>query len=454
MALVVVTLAAGKGSRMNSELPKVLHTLAGQPMLSHVLQSAGQLPNARQVVVVGHGAEVVQQTFADAEVDFVIQHEQKGTGHAVAQAMPLVDTADTVLILYGDVPLIKTATLAALLEASQSGLALLTVDLVDPNGYGRIVRDANGVIQEIIEHKDASAEQHQINEVNTGILAVAASHLQQWLPQLSANNAQGEYYLTDVIAMSVADGIPVNSINATDEFEVQGVNDRIQLAQLERHFQAEQAHQLLAAGVSLADPSRIDIRGQVTVGRDVSIDVNCVFEGDVELADGVTIGPNCVIRQSKIGANSHVESFSHIDQTYIDANCMIGPYARLRPGAELAENAKVGNFCEVKKSQIGAGAKVNHLSYIGDASVGKNANIGAGTITCNYDGVNKFKTNIGNDAFIGSNTALVAPVTIGDTATVAAGSVITKDVEAQDLAFGRSKQRNISGWQRPTKNND
>ncbi len=300
MALAVVTLAAGKGSRMNSELPKVLHTLAGQPMLGHVLKSARQLPQARQIVVIGHGAEKVQQAFARSDVDFVIQSEQKGTGHAVAQALPLVDASDSVLILYGDVPLIKTETLAALLEASQTGLALLTVNLDDPTGYGRIVRDSAANVCAIVEHKDASDEQRRISEVNTGIMAVSADYLQRWLPQLSANNAQGEYYLTDIIAMSVADGITVHTINAADEFEVQGVNDRIQLAQLERHYQAQQAHQLLAAGVSLADPSRLDIRGQLTVGRDVSIDVNCVFEGDVELADGVQIGANCVIRQAKL----------------------------------------------------------------------------------------------------------------------------------------------------------
>lgn len=453
MTLAVVTLAAGKGSRMKSDLPKVLHKLAGRPMLDHVLHSAAQLPDARLHVVIGHGAEQVQAQITGFPVSWAIQHEQKGTGHAVAQAMPEVDPAATVLVLYGDVPLIRTATLQKLLDETHAGhaLALLTVELADPSGYGRIVRDAGGNIQAIVEHKDASAEQRTIREVNTGILAVSAALLNDWLPRLSANNSQGEYYLTDIIAMAVAQGVAVRAIHPQDEAEVQGVNDRLQLAQLERIYQHRQAAELLRAGVSLADPARLDIRGSLTAGADVSIDVGCVFEGDVVLADGVQIGPYCVIRNSHIGAATEVEAYSLIDQAQVAEACHIGPYARLRPGAELHTRAKVGNFCEVKKSVIGAGAKVNHLTYIGDADIGTGVNVGAGTITCNYDGVNKFRTEIGDNAFIGSNSSLVAPVKVGAGATVAAGSVITKEVGEYELSVARGKQRNVQGWKRPHK---
>lgn len=453
MTLAVVTLAAGKGSRMKSDLPKVLHKLAGKPMLAHVLGSAAALGNAKLHVVIGHGADKVQQQITGFDVTWALQTEQNGTGHAVAQAMPEVDAEATVLILYGDVPLIRTETLAQLLadtRANQS-LALLTVKLDNPTGYGRIVRNSNGAIQAIVEHKDASAEQLAINEVNTGILAVSAKHLNTWLPKLSANNAQGEYYLTDIIAMAVADGVAVNAIHPQDEYEVQGVNDRLQLAELERVFQRQQADELLRQGVSLADPSRIDIRGSLTVGSDVVIDVGCVFEGNVVLEDGVQVGPYCVIKNSKIGAGSKLEAYSHLEQAILANECNVGPYARLRPGADLHNKAKVGNFCEVKKSVVGEGSKVNHLTYIGDAVIGKNANIGAGTITCNYDGENKFKTEIGDNAFIGSNSALVAPVKIGAGATIGAGSTVTKEVEADQLAVARGKQRNIDGWERPKK---
>jgi len=453
MTLAVVTLAAGKGSRMKSDLPKVLHPLAGRPMLSHVLASAAQLDGARQHVVIGHGADKVRQQITQHEVSWALQSEQKGTGHAVAQAMADVDENATVLVLYGDVPLIKTDTLQKLLDETHQGqnLALLTVELDDPSGYGRIVRDDSGNIQAIVEHKDASAEQHLIHEVNTGILAVSARQLNSWLPELSANNAQGEYYLTDIIAMAVDHGVAVRAIHPQDEYEVQGVNDRLQLAELERVYQRQQADELMRQGVSLADPARIDIRGRLTVGADVRIDVGCVFEGDVELADGVRIGPYCVIKNSVLGAATQVESHSLVEQAQVAAGCSVGPFARLRPGAALADGAKVGNFCEVKKSHIGKGSKVNHLSYIGDAEIGENANIGAGTITCNYDGVNKFRTEIGDDAFIGSNSSLVAPATIGAGATVAAGSVITREVPDNELAVARGKQRNVSGWQRPVK---
>lgn len=453
MSLAVITLAAGKGSRMKSDLPKVLHPLAGQPMLAHVLSSANSLDQAKQHVVIGHGAERVQQQMADFDIAWAFQTEQNGTGHAVAQAMPDVDPDATVIVLYGDVPLIRTETLQQLLSQTQSqqGLTLLTVKLDDPSGYGRIVRNSADEIQEIVEQKDASSEQLAINEVNTGILAVSAKYLNDWLPKLSSNNAQDEYYLTDIIAMAVNEGVAVSAIHPQDEYEVQGVNDRLQLAGLERVFQRQQADELLRAGVSLADPSRIDIRGRLSVGNDVIIDVGCVFEGDVTLADGVHIGPYCVIKNSHLGAGTELQAYSHLDQANTAENCQVGPYARLRPGADLHNKAKVGNFCEVKKAVVGAGAKVNHLTYIGDANIGKNANIGAGTITCNYDGVNKFMTEIGENSFIGSNSALVAPVKIGAGATVGAGSTITKDVEAEDLAVARGKQRNISGWQRPVK---
>lgn len=453
MTLAVVTLAAGKGSRMKSDLPKVLHKLAGKPMLAHVLQSAAQLPQARLHVVIGHGAEAVQEQITGFPVSWALQAEQKGTGHAVAMAMPEVAPDATVLVLYGDVPLIRTATLQKLLDETHDGhaLALLTVELADPTGYGRIVRDDAGNIQAIVEHKDASAAQHKIREVNTGILAVSARLLNEWLPKLSANNAQGEYYLTDIIAMAVDNGVAVRAIHPQDEHEVQGVNDRLQLAALERVYQRGLADELMRAGVSLADPARIDVRGSVKVGSDVVIDVGCVFEGDVVLEDGVHIGPYCVIKNSRIGAGTEVEAYSHLDAAVTAGACHIGPYARLRPGADLHSGAKVGNFCEVKKSVIGEGSKVNHLTYIGDASIGRNANIGAGTITCNYDGVNKFKTEIGDEAFIGSNSSLVAPVSIGAGATVAAGSVVTKDVGAAELAVARGKQRNVEGWQRPQK---
>ena len=457
MTLAVVTLAAGKGSRMKSDLPKVLHTLAGKPMLGHVLDSASQLDQAIQHVVIGHGAEIVEETFAGQAIQWAMQTEQKGTGHAVAQAMPNVTDDATVLILYGDVPLIETATLQALLEETHhqidnpGGLALLTVELDDPTGYGRIVRDEAGNIQAIVEHKDATPEQLAIQEVNTGILAAPAEHLNRWLPALSSNNAQGEYYLTDVVAMAVTEGVAVRAIHATSEDEVQGVNDRVQLAHLERVYQSRVAESLLRQGVAMADPARIDVRGQISAGRDVFIDVGCVFEGDVVLEDGVRIGPNCVIKNARLGQGTRVEAFSMIEQANTAEDCVVGPYARLRPGAELSQQAKVGNFCEIKKSLIGKGSKVNHLSYVGDAELGENVNVGAGTITCNYDGVNKFKTLIGDGAFIGSNSSLVAPANIGAGVTIAAGSVITSPVDDHHLAVARGRQRNISGWKRPKK---
>ncbi len=452
MSLAVVTLAAGKGSRMKSPLPKVLHTLAGKPMLGHVLAAASALPEAAQHVVIGHGAEQVKAMFADSGVTWALQSEQKGTGHAVAQALPAIADTAVVLVLYGDVPLIRTETLEKLTAIAASGaLGLLTVTLEDPAGYGRIIRNSNGAVQAIVEHKDATEAQRVVQEVNTGILAVPAALLKKWLPLLSADNAQGEYYLTDIIAMAVADGVVVEALQPASASEVEGVNDRIQLARLERIYQAQLAEALMAGGVALADPARLDIRGTLTCGQDVFIDVGCIFEGDVVLEDGVRIGAYNVVRNSRIGAGVEVESFCHIEDARVAAAASVGPYARLRPGADLAEGARVGNFCEVKKSVIGRGSKVNHLTYIGDAVIGEGANIGAGTITCNYDGVNKFRTEIGDGAFIGSNSSLVAPVSVGAGATVAAGSVVTKDVADGELAVARGKQRNISGWQRPVK---
>ena len=452
MSLAVITLAAGKGSRMKSDLPKVLHPIAGLPLLGHVLNTAMSLHAERQWVVIGHGADQVREAFASSDIHWALQTEQKGTGHAVAQALPGVTDDQVVLVLYGDVPLIQADTLQPLVAAAEAGqLGLLTVTLPDPTGYGRIVRDSHGQVQAIVEHKDASEAQRRIGEVNTGILAAPASRLKSWLPRLSADNAQGEYYLTDIIAMAVADGVDVQTHQPADATEVEGVNDRVQLARLERACQLRSAESLMRQGVSLADPARLDIRGDLEVGANVTIDVGCIFEGKVVLGDNVQVGPYSLIRNSTIGAGVQIESFCHIEEAEVASDCSLGPYARLRPGSDLAAGVRVGNFCEIKKSQVGPGAKVNHLSYIGDASVGANTNIGAGTITCNYDGVNKSRTDIGKNAFIGSNTALVAPVSVGDEATVGAGSVITRDVAAGELAVARSKQRNIAGWKRPEK---
>ena len=450
--LDILVLAAGKGTRMRSDLPKVLHPIGGRPLVQHVVDTARQVGGEQILIVVGHGAEKVQERMAADDVKFVLQAKQLGTGHAVQQALPLVRNDATVLILYGDVPLTRTETLQKLAESvSDQQMGLLTVNLKDPTGYGRIVRDASGAVVAIVEHKDASDEQRKIAEINTGIMAVKAKHLQQWLPKLQNNNAQGEYYLTDIIAMAKADGVAIHVEQPNAVEEVEGINNRQQQAALERFYQKQQANELMVAGVTLLDPARFDCRGKLTVGRDVVIDVNCVFEGEVELGDGVIIEPNCVIINARIGAGSHIKAFSHIEEAELAVNCDIGPYARLRPGTQLADEVKIGNFVETKKAKIAKGSKVNHLSYIGDANIGTKVNVGAGTITCNYDGVNKFKTEIGDNAFIGSNSALVAPVKIGAGATVGAGSIITKDVDAAELAIARSKQRNIQGWERPIK---
>ncbi|MFD1216786.1 bifunctional UDP-N-acetylglucosamine diphosphorylase/glucosamine-1-phosphate N-acetyltransferase GlmU [Microbulbifer celer] len=451
MAIDIVILAAGKGTRMRSDLPKVLHPIGGVPMLGRVIDSAKQLGDVAITVVIGHGAELVRERFADSGVQFVEQTEQLGTGHAVAQAIPNFRPGSTVLVLYGDVPLVKTDTLKDLLAASKSGPALLSVVMDDPSGYGRIVRDTANAVQAIVEQKDADDATLTIREINTGILAAPGDLLAQWLPELSNDNAQGEYYLTDVIARSVGEGIPVTGVIAADPNEVAGVNSRAQQAELERALQREQAEALMTAGVTLLDPARIDIRGQVDCDTDVSIDINCVFEGEVKLGAGVQIGPNCLLKNCQLAAGTVLEANSIVEDATVGEACTVGPFARLRPGTELANGAKVGNFVETKKAKIGLGSKVNHLSYIGDAEVGEGVNIGAGTITCNYDGVNKSRTTIGDGAFIGSNSSLVAPVEIGAGATIGAGSTITREVSADELAVGRGKQRNISGWQRPAK---
>ncbi len=450
--LDILILAAGKGTRMRSDLPKVLHRIGDKALVQHVVDTARTVGGEQIMIIVGHGAEKVQEKMAAPDVKFVLQAEQLGTGHAVQQALPHLRSDATVLILYGDVPLTRTETLQKLIAGvNEKQMGLLTVNLPDPTGYGRIVRDEKNTVIAIVEHKDASDEQKKICEINTGIMAVKAAHLQKWLPQLKNNNAQGEYYLTDIIAMAKAEGIAIHVEQPNAVEEVEGINNRQQQAALERFYQKQKANELMVAGVTLLDPSRLDIRGNLTAGRDVVIDVNCVFEGNVILGDGVVIEANCVIINSKIGNNSCIKAFSHIEESIMAANCDIGPYARLRPGTDLAEEVKIGNFVETKKAVIARGSKVNHLSYVGDAKVGAKVNVGAGTITCNYDGVNKFNTEIGDNAFIGSNSALVAPVKIGAGATVGAGSVITRNVEDLELAIGRSKQQNIQGWKRPTK---
>ena len=452
MNLHVVILAAGQGTRMRSKLPKVLHPVAGKPMLGHVIDCARSLSPTRIHVVIGHGAELVRERLVAEDIHWVLQTEQLGTGHAVVQALPGTEGADQVLVLYGDVPLLRVDTLQQLSsQAGAQALGMLTVTMADPTGYGRIVRDAAGQVQAIVEQKDASAEQLAICEGNTGIMALPGKHAARWLGSLSNQNAQGEYYLTDVVAMAVSEQIPVEVAHAVDEYEVLGANNRVQLAVLEAEYRRRQAERLMTEGVSLADPARIDVRGDVRVGRDISIDINVVLEGRVVIEDDVIIEPNCVLRDCHIGAGSHIKAFSHIDGAELASGCDVGPYARLRPGTHLQAGAKIGNFVETKKADIGAGAKVNHLSYIGDAVVGPDVNIGAGTITCNYDGVNKHLTTIEEGAFIGTNTALVAPVTIGARATTAAGSTITTNVPADTLAVSRARQRNIDGWKRPTK---
>tara|TARA_B100000809_G_C15137224_1_gene531200 strand:- start:1486 stop:2847 length:1362 start_codon:yes stop_codon:yes gene_type:complete len=450
--LDIVVLAAGKGTRMKSDQPKVLHTIAGKPMLSHVLDTARKVGADNLNVVIGHGSELVEQTVAASDVKFVMQTEQLGTGHAVQQVEHLLRDDAVVIILCGDVPLIKQSTLTDLVaQVSANSMGLLTLDIDNATGYGRIVRDHNGEVIAIVEHKDATCEQLEICEINTGVMAFKGSHLKAWLHLISNKNSSGEYYLTDMIAIAHEKGIAIATAKAESEMEVLGVNNRMQQAMLERHFQQSIAEDLMVNGVTMMDPMRFDCRGSIAVGRDVHIDVNCVFEGEVKLGNGVVVGPNCVIKNAVIGDNTVIKANSMIDDATVANDCEVGPYARLRPGTELQSGVKIGNFVETKKAVIGVNSKVNHLSYVGDTVVGSGCNLGAGVITCNYDGANKFKTEIGNNVFVGTNTALVAPVTLADGSTTGAGSVISNSVGKNQLAVSRAKQRNIDGWVRPSK---
>ncbi|MGF7000610.1 bifunctional UDP-N-acetylglucosamine diphosphorylase/glucosamine-1-phosphate N-acetyltransferase GlmU [Paraburkholderia sp. GAS32] len=448
----IVILAAGTGKRMRSALPKVLHPLAGRPLLAHVIDTARALKPTRLVVVVGHGAEAVREAVAAPDVQFAAQEQQLGTGHAVQQALPLLDPSEPTLVLYGDVPLTRASTLQALTDrAGRGGYGVLTVTLDDPSGYGRIVRDQHGKVSRIVEQKDATPEQLKIAEINTGIIVAPTERLGAWLAALKNDNAQGEFYLTDAVEMAIEAGLEVVTTQPDKEWETLGVNSKQQLAELERIHQHNVAETLLVAGVTLADPARIDVRGTLECGRDVSIDVNCVFEGRVTLADNVTVGPNCVIRNATIGAGTRVDAFTHIEGAEVGANVVLGPYARLRPGTSLQDESHVGNFVEVKNSVLGHGSKANHLTYIGDADVGARVNIGAGTITCNYDGANKFRTIIEDDVFVGSDTQLVAPVRVKRGVTIAAGTTVWKDVEEDMLVLNDKTQTSKSGYVRPTK---
>jgi bifunctional UDP-N-acetylglucosamine pyrophosphorylase/glucosamine-1-phosphate N-acetyltransferase len=451
MPLNVVILAAGQGKRMHSDLPKVLHPLAGKPLIEHVVAAAKTLNPRRICVVAGHGGAQVREAVRDPGIRFVTQEPQLGTGHALQQALPALSDAPLTLVLYGDVPLIRTDTLRRLVPSGGETLRVLTAQLADPRGYGRVVRDRGGDIQSIVEERDASVEQRAIREINTGLMALPTGRLERWLAKLGNDNAQAEYYLTDVVALALADRVRVEGICIEDPFETLGVNSRAQLAQIERLYQHRYADALLDGGTSLADPDRIDVRGTLQCGRDVRIDVNCVFEGDVTLGAAVQIGPNCILRNVSIAADTRVEPFSFIEDAAIGERCRIGPYARIRPGTRLQADVHIGNFVEVKASDIGEGSKANHLAYIGDSSVGRDVNIGAGTITCNYDGANKHRTVIEDDVFIGSDTQLVAPVIVRKGATIGAGSTITREVAAQTLALSRVKQSAVAGWKRPTK---
>ena len=447
----IVILAAGMGKRMQSALPKVLHPLAGKPLLSHVITTARALSPSRLCVIYGHGGDMVPELLQAPDLAFARQEPQLGTGHAVMQAIPHLDDEASTLILYGDVPLTAASSLQALLDiAGKEKLAILTIEMENPTGYGRIVRE-QGEIVRIVEQKDASDAERAIQEINTGIMVVPTTKLKEWLATLSNNNAQEEYYLTDIVARAVADRVPVVSAQPSALWETLGVNSKVQLAELERIYQRNLANALLEQGVTLADPTRLDVRGSLICGRDVSIDVGCVFEGKVTLEDGVSIGAHCVINNARIGKGADIKPFCHIEDAIVGAASVIGPYARLRPGTKLAEGVHIGNFVEVKNSQIAAHSKANHLAYVGDASIGSRVNIGAGTITCNYDGANKFRTVIEDDVFIGSDTQLVAPVTVGKGATLGAGTTLTRDAPAGKLTVSRAKQITIEGWQRPIK---
>lgn len=450
--LSTIILAAGKGQRMHSDLPKVLHRVAGKPLLQHVLNTANELSTKDLFVVYGHGGEQVKSTIQQDGIYWVEQAQQLGTGHAVAQVIEQLDSDHQVLILYGDIPLISANTLSKLVTAAEvSGFSLLTTKLAEPKGYGRIVRDSRGYILRIVEEKDADDEEKAIDEVNTGMMVVSAKKLKQYIAGLSNNNKQNEYYLTDIVEMAVTEGVNIETVLTNSTAEVQGINNRKQLAEAERNFQRLEADKLMELGATLIDPNRFDIRGEIKIGRDIQIDINAVFEGEVELGNRVTIGENCIIKNARIDDDVTIKSHSVIEDAVIGKSCQIGPYARIRPGVELADDVHIGNFVEIKKSKISDGSKVNHLSYIGDAEVGANVNIGAGSITCNYDGANKHKTIIEDNVFIGSDTQLIAPVKVARGATVAAGTTISKDVPEASLGISRSNQKHIPNWKRPTK---
>jgi bifunctional UDP-N-acetylglucosamine pyrophosphorylase/glucosamine-1-phosphate N-acetyltransferase len=449
--LEIVILAAGQGKRMRSQLPKILHPLAGRPLLAHALAAARALAPHRIIVVHGNGAEQVRAAFPDAQVEWVLQAEQLGTGHAVQQAMPHISPEGEVLILYADVPLVRPATLKRLVDTARGGVAVMTAELAEPSGYGRIVRQPSGNVARIVEHKDASDDELSIREINAGFMAMGARRLAGWLARITNRNSQKEYYLTDVVSLAVGEGVPVRAVKVDEAWEVAGVNSKRELAELERRYQRLQAERLLADAVTLADPARIDVRGELSCGADVSIDVNCVFEGKVTLADGVRIGPNCVLRNVSVGPSTEVLAFSHLEDSEVGARCRLGPYARLRPGNSLGDEVHVGNFVEIKASRIGKGSKANHLSYIGDSDVGANVNVGAGTITCNYDGATKSRTIIEDDCFIGSDATLVAPVRIARGSYIGAGSTISKDTPPGQLTVARARQVSVPSWKPPKK---
>jgi bifunctional UDP-N-acetylglucosamine pyrophosphorylase/glucosamine-1-phosphate N-acetyltransferase len=449
--LNVVILAAGQGKRMRSDLPKVLHRLGGRQLLAHVLDTARELGAGKICVVYGHGGEAVREALDAEDIIWVRQEPQLGTGHAVLQTLTFLDPAAPTVVLYGDVPLIGVATLTRLIEVADRGLGVLTEDLEDPTGYGRIVRDGGGNILRIVEERDASEEERAISEINTGFIAAPTAALNRWLPALGNDNAQGEYYLTDIVRLAIGEGMPVATTQPDEAWEVLGVNSKVQLAELERIHQYRNALLLMEQGVTLLDPDRLDVRGELDCGRDVTIDVNCVFEGRVVLGDGVEVGAHCILRNAVIGAGTRIAPFSHIDEAEAGRGCVIGPYARLRPGTKLGEDVHIGNFVEVKNSTVADCSKANHLAYIGDATVGKNVNVGAGTITCNYDGANKHRTVIEDDVFIGSDTQLVAPVTVGRGATLGAGTTLTEDAPPDKLTISRARQVTVPGWKRPVK---
>jgi bifunctional UDP-N-acetylglucosamine pyrophosphorylase/glucosamine-1-phosphate N-acetyltransferase len=451
MPLDVIVLAAGQGKRMRSALPKVLHPLAGRPLLAHVLDAARGLSPRKTIVVHGHGGEQVRTAFAGQDVEWVLQAEQLGTGDAVRQALPRLAGDGEVLILYGDVPLVRPASLRRLADAAREGVAVMTAEVDDPAGYGRVLRNPAGGVERIVEEKDASSAERAVREINAGFMALGARRLRDWLAKIGNRNAQKEYYLTDIVALAVHDGVPVVAVKVDDATEVAGVNSKRELAALERVMQRQWARRLMDEGVTLADPARIDVRGTLECGRDVSIDVNCVFEGRVVLGDGVRIGPNCLLRDVTLAADTEVHAFSHLEDSQVGARCRLGPYARLRPGSALADEVHIGNFVEVKASRLGEGAKANHLSYIGDAELGSRVNVGAGTITCNYDGVAKHRTVIEDDCFIGSDATLVAPVRIARGSYIGAGSTITRDTPPGQLTVGRARQVSIPGWKPPKK---